>query len=126
MSDPYHQPGFPGPSISPDQSQAYHSQSSPDAPMSDQADPNRRSSALNLGFLKDLTSKRSTRGTLPLPLALARRLDTNCDGVKTDGTQPKKRGPKPDSKPALTRRQELNRQAQRYGRPSNSRMIERT
>lgn len=30
-----------------------------------------------------------------------------------DGSQPKKRGPKPDSKPALTRRQELNRQAQR-------------
>ena len=31
-----------------------------------------------------------------------------------DGQPPKKRGPKPDSKPALTRRQELNRQAQRY------------
>ncbi|KAJ5153710.1 uncharacterized protein N7500_009149 [Penicillium coprophilum] len=31
-----------------------------------------------------------------------------------DGQQPKRRGPKPDSKPALTRRQELNRQAQRY------------
>jgi hypothetical protein len=30
-----------------------------------------------------------------------------------DGQQPKRRGPKPDSKPALTRRQELNRQAQR-------------
>lgn len=30
-----------------------------------------------------------------------------------DGQPPKKRGPKPDSKPALTRRQELNRQAQR-------------
>lgn len=31
-----------------------------------------------------------------------------------DGQAPKRRGPKPDSKPALTRRQELNRQAQRY------------
>ena len=30
-----------------------------------------------------------------------------------DGQPPKRRGPKPDSKPALTRRQELNRQAQR-------------
>lgn len=30
-----------------------------------------------------------------------------------DGQVPKRRGPKPDSKPALTRRQELNRQAQR-------------
>jgi len=33
-----------------------------------------------------------------------------------DGTAPKRRGPKPDSKPALTRRQELNRQAQRTHR----------
>lgn len=33
----------------------------------------------------------------------------------SDGQPPKRRGPKPDSKPALTRRQELNRQAQRYG-----------
>lgn len=33
-----------------------------------------------------------------------------------DGQQPKRRGPKPDSKPALTRRQELNRQAQRTHR----------
>lgn len=31
-----------------------------------------------------------------------------------DGQPPKRRGPKPDSKPALTRRQELNRQAQRF------------
>lgn len=33
-----------------------------------------------------------------------------------DGEPAKKRGPKPDSKPALTRRQELNRQAQRSHR----------
>lgn len=33
-----------------------------------------------------------------------------------DGQAPKRRGPKPDSKPALTRRQELNRQAQRTHR----------
>ncbi|KAJ5766102.1 uncharacterized protein N7511_003718 [Penicillium nucicola] len=33
-----------------------------------------------------------------------------------DGQIPKRRGPKPDSKPALTRRQELNRQAQRTHR----------
>ena len=36
------------------------------------------------------------------------------EGNYTDGDKPKRRGPKPDSKPALTRRQELNRQAQRY------------
>lgn len=33
-----------------------------------------------------------------------------------DGQPAKRRGPKPDSKPAMTRRQELNRQAQRYDR----------
>lgn len=47
---------------------------------------------LGVGFLKNLTEKRTTR----------------------DGQPAKRRGPKPDSKPALTRRQELNRQAQRY------------
>ncbi|KAK5655411.1 hypothetical protein OQA88_5682 [Cercophora sp. LCS_1] len=51
-------------------------------------------SSLNLNFLKTLTEKRTTR----------------------DGQPPKRRGPKPDSKPALTRRQELNRQAQRTHR----------
>lgn len=34
--------------------------------------------------------------------------------VTRDGQPAKRRGPKPDSKPAMTRRQELNRQAQRY------------
>ncbi|KAF2808621.1 uncharacterized protein BDZ99DRAFT_446221 [Mytilinidion resinicola] len=49
----------------------------------------------NFGFFKSLTSdKKTTR----------------------DGQTPKRRGPKPDSKPALTRRQELNRQAQRTHR----------
>ncbi|CCX34863.1 Similar to AP-1-like transcription factor; acc. no. Q01663 [Pyronema omphalodes CBS 100304] len=35
---------------------------------------------------------------------------------KEDGEKPKRRGPKPDSKPPLTRKQELNRQAQRTHR----------
>ncbi|KAI1760349.1 hypothetical protein GGR53DRAFT_470418 [Hypoxylon sp. FL1150] len=51
-------------------------------------------SSLNLGFLKSLNDKKTTR----------------------DGQPPKRRGPKPDSKPAMTRRQELNRQAQRTHR----------
>jgi hypothetical protein len=50
---------------------------------------------MSLGFLKNLTEKKNTR---------------------VDGQPPKRRGPKPDSKPALTRRQELNRQAQRTHR----------
>ncbi|CAZ79918.1 unnamed protein product [Tuber melanosporum] len=40
-----------------------------------------------------------------------------------DGEKPKRRGPKPDSKPALTRRQELNRQAQRTHRERKERYI---
>ncbi|KAF7560985.1 hypothetical protein G7046_g3160 [Stylonectria norvegica] len=51
-------------------------------------------SSLNLDFLKSLTEKKPSK----------------------DGTPQKKRGPKPNSKPALTRRQELNRQAQRTHR----------
>ncbi|KAH9845731.1 basic region leucin zipper [Teratosphaeria destructans] len=46
------------------------------------------------GLLKNLSEKKQTK----------------------DGQPPKRRGPKPDSKPALTRRQELNRQAQRTHR----------
>jgi len=49
---------------------------------------------LNVDFLRSVNEKRTTR----------------------DGQPQKKRGPKPDSKPALTRRQELNRQAQRTHR----------
>ncbi|KAK4071191.1 uncharacterized protein Triagg1_6222 [Trichoderma aggressivum f. europaeum] len=51
-------------------------------------------SSLNLNFFKNLSDKKVTR----------------------TGNPPKRRGPKPDSKPALTRRQELNRQAQRTHR----------
>ncbi|KZF23737.1 hypothetical protein L228DRAFT_238259 [Xylona heveae TC161] len=40
-----------------------------------------------------------------------------------DGQAPKKRGPKPDSKPAQTRRQELNRQAQRTHRERKEQYI---
>ncbi|KAI4723177.1 hypothetical protein E4T48_00429 [Aureobasidium sp. EXF-10727] len=54
-----------------------------------------RSPLSNFGFLKNLgLDKKQTK----------------------DGAAPKRRGPKPDSKPALTRRQELNRQAQRTHR----------
>ncbi|KAH9873739.1 hypothetical protein IAQ61_004366 [Plenodomus lingam] len=53
-----------------------------------------KSPLAQFGFFKSLTEKKTAR----------------------DGTAPKRRGPKPDSKPALTRRQELNRQAQRTHR----------
>jgi hypothetical protein len=60
---------------------------------SGQSDTAKSPLSMSLGFLKNLTEKKSTR---------------------VDGQPLKRRGPKPDSKPALTRRQELNRQAQRY------------
>ncbi|KAK1764704.1 AP-1-like transcription factor [Phialemonium atrogriseum] len=74
-------------SLSPDQS----NQSNFGGPAAQDKGP---LSSMNLGFLKSLTEKRTTR----------------------DGNPAKRRGPKPDSKPALTRRQELNRQAQRTHR----------
>ncbi|KAE8552282.1 hypothetical protein TMatcc_002307 [Talaromyces marneffei ATCC 18224] len=43
--------------------------------------------------------------------------------TKGDGQPAKRRGPKPDSKPALTRRQELNRQAQRTHRERKEQYI---
>ncbi|KAH7399371.1 hypothetical protein BKA66DRAFT_407147 [Pyrenochaeta sp. MPI-SDFR-AT-0127] len=55
-----------------------------------------KSPLAQFGFFKSLTEKKTTRGA--------------------DGQPPKRRGPKPDSKPAMTRRQELNRQAQRTHR----------
>lgn len=58
---------------------------------------NEKNSLLSgLGFTKSSAEKKLTR----------------------DGQPAKRRGPKPDSKPAMTRRQELNRQAQRYGKTS--------
>lgn len=40
-----------------------------------------------------------------------------------EGEKPKRRGPKPDSKPALTRKQELNRQAQRTHRERKEKYV---
>ncbi|KAI9798961.1 MAG: hypothetical protein M1833_004314 [Piccolia ochrophora] len=81
--------GQPGPG---DESAPYHSGNAYESG----GDSNSSKSPLHigLGFLKGLTEKKTTR----------------------DGQPAKRRGPKPDSKPALTRRQELNRQAQRTHR----------
>jgi len=70
---------------------SFSSSLSPDRVVASSEDDNTAASALDPDFYKSLTDKRTTR----------------------DGNPPKKRGPKPNSKPALTRRQELNRQAQR-------------
>lgn len=66
-----------------------------------------KSPLAQFGFFKGLTEKKTTRGLLLQELVPAKSLSD------ADGQPPKRRGPKPDSKPALTRRQELNRQAQR-------------
>ncbi|PGH14646.1 hypothetical protein AJ80_05826 [Polytolypa hystricis UAMH7299] len=65
--------------------------------------PSKSPSLLSMSFLKNFSStpKKTTR----------------------DGQQPKRRGPKPDSKPAQTRRQELNRQAQRTHRERKEQYI---
>lgn len=56
-----------------------------------------------------------SKSALSQSLGVLRQL-TEKTNTRADGQEPKKRGPKPDSKPALTRRQELNRQAQRSHR----------
>ncbi|TKX24234.1 transcription factor-like protein 12 [Elsinoe australis] len=48
---------------------------------------------------------------------------TNVTKQTKDGQPQKRRGPKPDSKPAMTRRQELNRQAQRTHRERKEQYI---
>ncbi|KAM0563868.1 hypothetical protein ACHAPJ_000074 [Fusarium lateritium] len=73
---------------------SFSSSLSPDRVVASSEDDNAAASALDPEFYKSLSDKRTTR----------------------DGNPPKKRGPKPNSKPALTRRQELNRQAQRTHR----------
>ncbi|RCI11437.1 hypothetical protein L249_7337 [Ophiocordyceps polyrhachis-furcata BCC 54312] len=90
-------------SLSPDQHQ---SQSSPEAASAFGGSERSTPAPLNLNFLKSLADKRATRGKRRLPFPY--RIPYN--------NPPKRRGPKPDSKPALTRRQELNRQAQRTHR----------
>ncbi|KAM5367822.1 hypothetical protein ACJZ2D_009827 [Fusarium nematophilum] len=67
---------------------------SPERGVASSEDDRAATSALDPEFYKNLADKRTSR----------------------DGNPPKKRGPKPNSKPALTRRQELNRQAQRTHR----------
>jgi hypothetical protein len=80
---------------------------------SGQSDSGRSPLAMSLGFLKNLTEKKGTRGKLRL---ISSHKESVTDIVLVDGQPLKRRGPKPDAKPALTRRQELNRQAQRYFR----------
>lgn len=64
---------------------------------------------LGVDFIKNFGSERkTTRGSTPATYNIIFQVLTIPDGQPA-----KRRGPKPDSKPALTRRQELNRQAQR-------------
>lgn len=63
-------------------------------PSTSEGDDKTSPSSLDPNILQTLAEKRTTR----------------------DGNPPKKRGPKPNSKPAVSRRQELNRQAQRTHR----------
>ncbi|RAH81903.1 hypothetical protein BO86DRAFT_389197 [Aspergillus japonicus CBS 114.51] len=72
-------------------------------PDGSQSQPGSRPSTIGVDFLKFFggTQKKVTR----------------------DGQPAKRRGPKPDSKPAMTRRQELNRQAQRTHRERKEQYI---
>lgn len=76
---------------------------------SEQSESGKSPLSMSLGFLKTLTEKKSTRGEPNDKI-----MYTSAKSTLVDGQPSKRRGPKPDSKPALTRRQELNRQAQRH------------
>jgi len=74
------------------------------------------------GFLGNVFGSRSRRNTATGPdlkdcgkssRRSLRRPSHNRSADETTPKAPKRRGPKPDSKPAQNRRQELNRQAQR-------------
>ncbi|KAF2099770.1 hypothetical protein NA57DRAFT_55712 [Rhizodiscina lignyota] len=81
-------------------------------PYSAGSDSGKSASPLDrLGFAKFLSGEKKTRGWSSSTVIIELELTWNIDGQP-----PKRRGPKPDSKPALTRRQELNRQAQRTHR----------
>jgi hypothetical protein len=56
------------------------------------------------------TSPSASRGTLSAGLDYLKGLTKK----NKDGIEPKRRGPKPDSKPAVTQKQARNRQAQRF------------
>ncbi|KFY98303.1 hypothetical protein V498_01568 [Pseudogymnoascus sp. VKM F-4517 (FW-2822)] len=83
---------------------------------SEQSESGKSPLSMSLGFLKTLTEKKSTRGEPSDNI-----MHTSAKPALVDGQPSKRRGPKPDSKPALTRRQELNRQAQRH-EPSQPRL----
>ncbi|EXM28717.1 hypothetical protein FOTG_05884 [Fusarium oxysporum f. sp. vasinfectum 25433] len=94
---------------------SFSSSLSPDRVVASSEDDNTAASALEPDFYKSLTDKRTTRGKHFRHDSVAVLLLTGLIDA-LDGNPPKKRGPKPNSKPALTRRQELNRQAQRTHR----------
>nr|POF12897.1 hypothetical protein CFP56_10047 [Quercus suber] len=66
-------------------------------------------------FASGSTSSAGTGRNILSNLGILNNLNPEKNKTK-DGQPAKRRGPKPDSKPALTRRQELNRQAQRTHR----------
>jgi hypothetical protein len=74
-------------------------------------------------------SDSATSPSGPSDTSSGSRFEINLDFLKIgsnrnkDGEKPKRRGPKPDSKPALTRRQELNRQAQRTHRERKEKYV---
>ncbi|OBT60403.1 hypothetical protein VE03_10155 [Pseudogymnoascus sp. 23342-1-I1] len=66
---------------------------------SEQSESGKSPLSMSLGFLKTLTEKKSTRGE-----PSDKMIHTSAKPALVDGQPSKRRGPKPDSKPALTRR----------------------
>ena len=75
------------------------------------ANPNEAENAKSKSF--SLNPFKSTKKVTKGNLSSSTMMRKSRTDPSQDGQPPKKRGPKPDSRPAATRRQELNRQAQR-------------
>ncbi|GAB7342650.1 hypothetical protein MBLNU457_g0810t1 [Dothideomycetes sp. NU457] len=84
-----------------------------------QYDGQQGSSADTNGYTSNDSESRSPLSNLNF----LRNMTTSEKKQTKDGQPQKRRGPKPDSKPALTRRQELNRQAQRTHRERKEQYI---
>ncbi|KAK9574519.1 hypothetical protein ACP6JD_004066 [Aspergillus fumigatus] len=81
---------------------------------------------VDYGHTRDAVAGAPSQTSLKTPTSMSTNFFQFFGGQKKvtrDGQPAKRRGPKPDSRPALTRRQELNRQAQRTHRERKEQYI---
>lgn len=78
---------------------------------------------MDYGHIRGAPSQASVKSPTSMSANFFQLFGAGQKKTTRDGQPPKRRGPKPDSRPALTRRQELNRQAQRTHRERKEQYI---